>query len=147
MNEKNDKPMRWVQEILDAQKYSKDSSEFINNIKINVFHDRIFVFTPKGDVYDLPRNSTPIDFAYAVHTEIGNKCTQSIINGKIGQLDSELKNGDVVEIITDKNRKGPNYDWLKFVKTQKAKNRIKQYARRFNLDSFKRIIPGLSPNK
>lgn len=137
-------PMRWVQEILDAQKDSKNTDEFIQTVKLNIFRDRIFVYTPKGDVYDLPRGSTPIDLAYAVHTEIGNKSSSALVNGKISQLDSELTNGDVVEIIIEKGRKGPNHDWLKFVKTKKAKDRIKQYSRRFQLSSIKRIIPGLS---
>lgn len=136
------KPMRWVQEILDAQKDIKNTDEFVKQVKLNVFQDRIFVFTPKGDVYDLPRGATPIDFAYAVHTEIGNKCSTAIVNGKIKELNAELKNGDMVEIIIEKNRATPNYEWLKFVKTRKARDRIKQYSRRFRLDKIKKIIPG-----
>jgi GTP pyrophosphokinase len=136
------KPMRWVQEILDAQKEIKSTDEFVKQVKLNIFQDRIFVFTPKGDVYDLPSNSTPVDFAYAVHTEIGNKCSSAIVNGKIEELNCELKNGDMVEIIVEKNRKGPNYDWLKFVKTRKAKDRIKQHARKFRLSSLKNFLPG-----
>jgi GTP pyrophosphokinase len=138
-----EKPMRWMQEVLEVQKEIKDTGEFIKQIKLNVFQDRIFVFTPKGDVYDLPSNATPVDFAYAVHTDIGNKCTQALVNGKITELHQELNNGDMVEIIIDKKRKGPNSDWLKFVKTHKAKNRIRQYARKFRLSDIKKIIPGL----
>ena len=142
------KPMRWMQEILDAQKEIKNTTEFIKQVKLNVFQDRIFVFTPKGDVYDLPSGSTPVDFAYAVHTEIGNKCSASLVNGQIRELNHELKNGDTVEIIVEKNRKGPNYDWLKFVKTRKARDRIKQYARKFRLSDIRRIIPGFkNPNR
>lgn len=138
-----DKPMRWMQEVLEVQKDIKNTGEFIKQIKLNIFQDRIFVFTPKGDVYDLPNNATPVDFAYAVHTEIGNKCTQALINGNIAELNHILKNGDMVEIIIDKNRKGPNSDWLKFVATRKARNRIKQYARKFRLSYIKKMIPGL----
>lgn len=144
---KKERPMRWVQEILDAQKESKDATEFIANVKINVFRDHIFAFTPKGDVHDLPRGATPVDFAYAVHTEIGNKCTRALVNGKDSSLDSELKNGDMVEIVIDKSRKGPNYEWLKFVRTKRAKDRIRQHARRFNLEAFRKIIPGLKNQK
>ncbi len=139
----HDKPLRWMQEVLEVQKEIKDTGEFIKQVKLNVFQDRIFVFTPKGDVYDLPSNATPVDFAYAVHTDIGNKCTQALVNGQIAELNQTLKNGDMVEIIIDKKRKGPNSDWLKFVKTRKAKNRIKQYARKFRLSDIKKIIPGL----
>lgn len=139
----HDKPMRWIQEVLEVQKEIKDTGELIKQIKLNIFQDRIFVFTPKGDVYDLPNNATPVDFAYAVHTDIGNKCTQAMVNGKITELNQELNNGDMVEIIIDKKRKGPNSDWLKFVKTRKAKNRIKQYSSKFRLSDIKKIIPGL----
>jgi len=146
MNEKTDRPLRWIQEILEAQKDSSDTAEFIQTVKLDVFKDRIFVFTPKGDVYDLPRGSTPIDFAYAVHTEVGNKCSQAIVNSKNYPLDHELKNGDMVEILLEKNRKSPNHDWLKFVKTRKAKDRIRQYSRRFRLGQIKNIIPGFKDN-
>lgn len=139
----HEKPMRWMQEVLEVQKEIKDTGELIKQIKLNIFQDRIFVFTPKGDVYDLPDQATPIDFAYAVHTDIGNKCTQAMVNGSIAELSQALKNGDMVEIITDKNRKGPNSDWLKFVKTRKARNRIKQYSRKFRLSYIKKMIPGL----
>jgi GTP pyrophosphokinase len=90
-----------------------------------MFRDRIFVFTPKGDVIDLPEESTPIDMAYAIHTEIGNKVAQAKINGEIASLDRALKSGDMCEIIIDKNRKMPNKDWLKFVKTRHAKSKIR----------------------
>jgi len=139
----SEKPMRWVQEILDAQREAKNTDEFITQVKLNIFKDRIFVFSPKGDVYDLPRGATPVDFAYAVHTDVGNKCSSAMINGHIQELSHELKNGDMVEIVMEKNRRGPNYDWLKFVKTRKARERIKQFARKFSLSNIKRIIPGL----
>jgi len=91
-----------------------------------IFQNRIFVFTPKGDVIDLPEYSTPIDFAYHIHTDIGNKCSGVLINEEIATLDTPLKSGDVVEILTDKNRRKPNQDWLSFVKTNAAKEKIKQ---------------------
>ncbi|MEA2089039.1 MAG: RelA/SpoT family protein [Patescibacteria group bacterium] len=120
---------RWVDEILKIQQESKDSKDYINKLNLDVFSDRIFVFTPRGDVIDLPRESTPVDFAYQVHTAIGNKCVNAMVNEKIETLDTKLKNGDLVEIIVEKNRKGPNIDWLKFVKTSTAKDNIKKYAK------------------
>jgi len=137
------KQMRWVKEILDIQKHSEDTKDFIKQVKFDVFRNRIFVFTPKGDVYDLPEGSTPIDFAYAVHTEVGNKCNGVLINDKMATLDTPLKNGDLVEIIIEKSRKGPNYDWLKFAKSHKAKNKIRQFARSSPLTTLKKFIPGM----
>ena len=91
----------------------------------------------------MPEKSTPIDFAYIVHTEIGNKATGALINNKMATLDQPLKNGDLVEIITDKNRKGPNRDWLKFVKTHRAKEKIKYATKASKLEQIKKIIPGI----
>lgn len=138
-----DKQLRWVKEILDIQKNAENTHEFVKQVKFDVFRNRIFVLTPKGDVYDLPEGSTPIDLAYAVHSEIGNKCSGSLVNDKMTPLDTKLKNGDLVEIILDKTRKGPNYDWLKFAKTHKARNKIKQYSKTSTLESLKRYIPGM----
>lgn len=138
----SEKTPRWVQEILEIQREATSSQEFLKEIKLDIFRDRIFVFTPKGDVHDLPSNATPVDFAYTVHTDIGNKCVAARINGRIAPLETTLKNGDMVEIIIDQNRAGPNYDWVNFVKTRRARNKIKQYAKRSRLDSFKRFIPG-----
>jgi GTP diphosphokinase / guanosine-3',5'-bis(diphosphate) 3'-diphosphatase len=131
----------WVQKVLDLQKDSSNTHEFINQIKFDIFHDRIFVFTPKGDVIDLPEGSTPIDFAYAVHTDIGDKCAGALINDKMATLDQVLKNGDMIDIIVEKKRKGPSRDWLKFVKTHRAKNKIKQSDRSSKLDTIKSFIP------
>ncbi|MFH0840914.1 MAG: TGS domain-containing protein, partial [bacterium] len=138
-----EKPPRWVQEILSTQREASTTHDFLRDIKFNVFQDRIFVFTPKGDVYDLPRDATPIDFAYAVHTDIGNKCSSVLVNNKMVPLDSELKNGDLVEIIIEKNRKGPNHDWIKFVKTKKARDKIKQYSRKFDIQKIRKYLPGM----
>lgn len=118
---------KWIEEILKIQQNTKDSKDYMNKLEFDIFSSRIFVFTPKGDVIDLPIDSTPVDFAYHVHTEIGNKCTAAMINEKIEPLYTTLKNGDLVEIITEKNRKGPNSDWLKFVKTDTAKEHIRKF--------------------
>jgi len=137
---------RWIEEILNIQRQAKDSDEFIRKIKLDVFRDRIFVFSPKGDVFDLPEGATPIDFAYEVHTDIGSKAVGALVNDKMASLDKPLQSHDTVEIITDKNRKGPNRDWLKFVKTAKARDKIRQSTKASTLEQIKRIkniIPGL----
>lgn len=143
-NYKNDtddfrKP-NWIKEILEIQKENNEAEDFVREIKSNVFQNRIFVFSPLGDVIELPEKSTPIDFAYAIHTNIGNKTSQALINEKISNLDTELKSGDMIEIITDKNRKGPNAQWLDFVKTKHAKERIKQYSQKSVYNKFKNIF-------
>ncbi len=135
---------KWVNEIIDIQKEITNTSEFVKNIKLDIFRDRIFVFSPRGDVFELPEKSTPIDFAYAVHGNIGNKAAGVIINDKLGKLDQELKNGDLVEIIVEKNRQHPNKDWLKFVKTKRARDQIKAHAKKSTLDKMKRFIPGIN---
>ena len=132
---------RWINEILKIQRQSEDTHDFIKQIKFDVFHDRIFVFSPKGDVFDLPENATPVDFAYAIHTDIGNHTTGALINDKMAMLDQKLKNGDLVEIIIDKKRKGPNRDWLKFIKTNKARNKIKQFSKESRLEGIRKLIP------
>lgn len=133
----------WVDEIIEIQKEITNTSEFVKKIKLDIFRDRIFVFSPKGDVFELPEGSTPIDFAYAVHTNVGNKASGVIVNDKLGRLDQELKNGDFVEIMTEKNRPYPNRDWLKFVKTKRARDRIKQFGKKSTFESIKRLIPGI----
>lgn len=137
-----EKMPKWIQEILEIQREAPSSRAFIQEMKLHIFRDRIFVFTPKGDVHDLPRESTPVDFAYSVHTDIGNKCVAARVNNRIGALDQVLKNGDMVDIVMDQNRNGPNYDWLKFVKTKRARDKIRQYAKRSRLETIKRFIPG-----
>src|SRR3989344_727271 len=118
------KKLEWIRQISEWQHEVSGSKEFIDSLKIDVFKDRIFVFTPKGAVIDLPDGATPIDFAYSVHSEIGNHCNGAKINGKMASLDSQLKNGDVCEIIAAKNKK-PSSSWLNFVKTNYARSRIK----------------------
>ena len=132
---------RWIQDILNLQREAEDTNEFINKVKLDVFRNNIFVFSPEGDVFELPENSTPIDFAYAVHSDIGNKAVGALVNDDIATLNQELKNGDLVEIIIEKNRKGPNRDWLKFAKTNRARDKIKQHAKKSTLDNIMKYIP------
>jgi len=119
------KEIKWVKELANIQKDILSRLSDLEEIRIDFLQTRIFVFTPKGDVIDLPEGASPIDFAYYIHSDIGNKCSGALVNEQLISLDTELKNGDVVEIITDKNRKGPGRDWLNFVKTHTAKNHIR----------------------
>ena len=127
----------WVKDLIKLQQESlKDKGHLIESfekLKIDVFQKRIFVFTPSGDVIDLPEDATTVDFAYAIHSDIGDKCSSARINNEIAPLDTRLYSGDMCEIIIDKNRKGPNPDWLKFVKTHHAKDRIRMYAKKKRL--------------
>lgn len=134
---KNKGEITWVKELADWLKNIKDNDKFLEGAKIDVFQNRIFVFTPQGDVIDLPDGATPVDFAYHIHTDIGNKCTQAMINSDIVPLEHRLKNGDVIQIVTDKNRKGPNPEWLKFVKTRTARQHIESYKNK----NWKKFIP------
>ncbi len=121
------KKFQWIQELAEWQKAVIDNTQYLKTLKIDALSDRIFVFTPQGDVIDLPEDSTPIDFAYHIHTDIGDKCVGAKINGLMESLDTPLKNGDMVEIITDKSRKGPSRDWLGFTKTGSARNKIRAF--------------------
>lgn len=125
-----DDKVRWLREVMDAQKDIGGAKEFMDAVKINVFDDEVFVFTPKGDVYDLPVGSTPIDLAYKIHSAIGNKCTGAKINKKIVPLSTKLQTGDIVEIITSNAGKGPSLDWLKFVRTASARSKIRSYFKK-----------------
>ncbi|MFZ5364840.1 MAG: RelA/SpoT family protein [Patescibacteria group bacterium] len=127
----------WVDELAKWQKEIKDDENFLETVKIDFFQNRIFVFTPKGDVIDLPEGATPVDFAYEIHSDIGNKCGSASVNDQQVPLDAKLKNGDVVDIIIDKHRKGPNPQWLKFVKTRTAKTHISSFKK----STWKKIIP------
>ena len=126
-NKKNnlEKQPRWITDILDIMRSTANAKEFVSDIKLSVFQNRIFVFTPKGDVIDLPEGATSIDFAYAVHTQIGNHCVGALINDRMATLEMRLKSGDVIEIVTDKHRPTPGRDWLKIVTTQRARAKIK----------------------
>ena len=118
------KELQWVQQLRSWQKESNTPEEFLDSLKIDFFKDRIFAITPNGEVIDLPAGATPVDFAYQIHTEIGNACTGAKVNGKIVTLNQELKSGDIVEILTQKNKKASE-SWLEFVKTSNAKNHIR----------------------
>jgi len=124
-----DKKLLWVKELANWQDQLKNQNDFLESLKIDVFKNRIFVFTPKGDVIDLPDGASPIDFAYQIHSDIGDHIYGAKVNDKMTGLDGELKNGDIVCIITQKNAK-PKLDWLKFTKTTKAKERIKSFCKR-----------------
>ncbi len=139
------KQVNWVKELASIQKEIENNKEFLEtmeHLKIDALHDRIFVYTPKGDVIDLPEEATPIDFAYAIHTDIGNKAVAAVVNEKTVSLNTPLKSGDVVRITVDKNRKGPSTDWLRFVKTRMARERIKACARSPLSDFIKAFVPG-----
>lgn len=121
------KQLSWFREILELQDESYDASEFMESVKGDIFSDKVYVFTPTGEVTELPKGSGPLDFAYSVHTEIGNKTTGAKVNGKMVQLDYTLKNGDIIEVLTSPNSFGPSRDWLKMVATSKARNKIKRF--------------------
>ena len=118
----------WLREIVDRQRDESDSRDFMSSLRLDLFKDEVYVFTPRGDVKELPEGATPLDFAFLIHTEVGSRCVGAKVNGKLVPLSTTLKSGDTIEIITDKNRH-PSNDWLRFVKTAKAKNRIQQYLR------------------
>ena len=129
-----DKQVKWLRDLVDIlQNDSENPKEFMNTLKIDLFKDEIFVFTPKGDLVQLPKGSTPVDFAFEVHTEVGLHCIGSKLNGKIVPLNTEIKSGDTVEIITS-DTQSPSYSWLKFVKTTKAISSIKRWIRRNQLE-------------
>ncbi|MDD3030923.1 MAG: bifunctional (p)ppGpp synthetase/guanosine-3',5'-bis(diphosphate) 3'-pyrophosphohydrolase, partial [Atribacterota bacterium] len=129
-DKKFEERLSWLRQILEWQKELKDPREFMENLKIDLLQYEVYTFTPKGDVKVLPLGSTPVDFAYTVHTEIGHKCVGAKVNNKIVPLDRKLNSGDIVEILTSKTSTGPSRDWLKFVKTSSAKTRIKSWFKR-----------------
>ncbi len=118
----------WLRQIMDWQRELEDPREFMSSLRFDLFNDEVYIFTPGGDIQELPDGATPVDFAYSIHTDVGNHCTGAKVNGRLVPLTTALKNGDTVEIFTDKKRK-PSRDWLKFVKTAKARTRIKHYIR------------------
>ncbi|WP_026893959.1 RelA/SpoT family protein [Clostridiisalibacter paucivorans] len=125
-----DKKLAWLRQMLEWQKETKDPKEFMESLKIDLFTNEVFVFTPKGDVINLPTGSTPIDFAYRVHTAVGNNCVGAKVDGRIVPLDYKLKNGNIVSVLTSANSSGPSRDWLKVVKSSQAKSKIKQWFKK-----------------
>ena len=120
--------MAWLRQLLDWQKEAADPGEFMDSLRFDLHSNEVFVFTPKGDVLSLPTGSTPVDFAYAVHTEVGHRCIGARVNGRLVPLESPLDNGDVVEIFTSKAETAhPSQDWLQFVQSPRARNKIKQW--------------------
>ncbi len=127
-----DVKVKWLREVMDAQKDIDGAREFMDAVKINVFEDEVFVFTPKGDVFDLPVDSTPVDLAYKIHSAVGNKCIGAKVNKKIVPLSTKLSTGDIVEIMTSNSAKGPSIDWLKFVRTASARSKIRAFFKKEN---------------
>ena len=125
-----DDKLVWLRQMLELQNETEDPTEFMESLKGDIFTDEVFVFTPKGDVINLPAGSTPIDFAYRVHTAVGNNCVGAKINSRIVPLDHKLKNGNIVDILTSSNSNGPSMDWMKIAKSSQAKTRIKQWYKR-----------------
>ena len=128
---KGDEDLAWLSQLLDWQRETSDPAEFMESLKIDLYRDRVFVFTPKGDVTSLPAGATPIDFAYAIHTEVGHRCIGAKVNGKLIPLDYRLQTGETIEVLTSKAQDaGPKRDWLKIVATPRARNKIRQWFSR-----------------
>ncbi len=125
-----DTRLTWIREVMEWQGGLKDSKEFLNSLKGDIYSSEVLVFTPKGDVISLPKDATPLDFAFNIHTAVGNKCVGAKVNSKMVPLNTILQVGDVVEIITSQNSKGPSWDWLKIVKSSSARVKIKQFFKR-----------------
>jgi GTP pyrophosphokinase len=122
-----DAKLAWVRQLMEWQQDVSDATEFIEGVKLDIFQDQVFVFTPRGDVKDMPAGATPLDFAYRIHTEVGHACIGAKVNNRLVPLDYKLKNGDIVEIVTTKSAHGPSRDWLNIVTTRHAREKIRQW--------------------
>ncbi len=122
--------LSWLRQMMEWQSETEDPKEFMKTLRIDLFEEEVFVFTPKGEVISLASGSTPIDFAYAVHTDVGHHCVGAKVNGRIVQLQHTLQSGDFVEVLTSKSSQGPSRDWLNFVKTSRARNKIRQWFKK-----------------
>ena len=120
-----DAKLAWLRQLMEWQRDVSDATEFVEGVKLDIFQDQVFVFTPKGDVKDLPAGATPLDFAYRIHTEVGHACIGAKVNNRLVPLDYKLKNGDIVEIVTTKSAHGPSRDWLNIVTTSHAREKIR----------------------
>ena len=129
-----DAKLAWLRQLLDWQRDVSDATEFVEGIKLDIFQDQVFVFTPKGDIKDLPAGATPLDFAYRIHTDVGHRTIGAKVNNRLVPLDYRLKNGDIVEIVTTKGEHGPSRDWMKIVKTSHAREKIRQWFKRKDRD-------------
>ncbi len=130
-NNPTDMQFSWMRKLVEYDKDMASAEDYVNSVKLDLFSDQVFAFTPNGDVFDLPVNATPVDFAYRIHSEVGNKTVGALINGRIAQLDTKLHNGDIVEILTSKTP-APRLDWLNFVVTKQASSKIKQWFKKNN---------------
>lgn len=122
--------LAWLRQLMEWQRDMRDASEFLETLKVDLFSDEVFVFTPRGDVIELPAGATPVDFAYRIHTDVGHHCVGARVNGRMVPLDTALQNGDIVEVLVNRSSPGPSADWLGFVKTSQARARIRQWLRR-----------------
>ncbi len=125
-----DAKLSWLRQLLEWHNDMNDSRDFVNTVKMDIFADEVFVFTPRGDVIDLPVGSVPIDFAYRIHTDVGNRCVGAKVNGRIVPLDYQLKNGDIVEVITSKQSSGPSRDWLNIIGSSDTRNKIRSWFKK-----------------
>ncbi len=133
-NNPADMKFSWMRKMVEFDKDMTSAEDYVNSVKMDLFSDQVFAFTPNGDVFDLPKDATPVDFAYRIHSDVGNKTVGALINGRIAQLDTKLNNGDIVEILTSKTP-APRLDWLNFVVTKQASSKIKQWFKKNNRES------------
>ena len=133
--DESDQKLAWLRQALELQTEADDSVEFLETVKVDLFNNQVFVFTPHGDVIELPAESTPLDFAFKIHTDVGIRCVGAKVNGKMVTIDHPLQNGDIVEIVTSANSSGPSVEWLKKCRTSGARNKIRNWLRKADKDS------------